>query len=163
MIDFSCGGCGKAMQIDEQYAGRKIKCKACGQQLRVPDPPPEPPEKLRKKFGGKKRKRKIIYWLACLFGLPPIGAMLVLAHWLAQDLTCDGCGYKTNADALEPFLGFCPECTHYYFSGDVTWSKSNYVVPLIVVTVTSETSVKHSFRGTCGWDIVVARRKFEAT
>lgn len=161
MINFSCE-CGKAFEVDDQYAGRKIKCKQCGQALHVPEPPPELPEKIRKKIGGAKQRRTLYYLIGAVVGGPFFFPLFfILAHWLKQDLTCDACGFRTNVDTLEEFIGYCPECAGPYFSGDVVWSKTNYVVPLIAVTISSTTDQKNKFRGTEGWDIVVSKKKFE--
>jgi hypothetical protein len=162
VISFSCD-CGKAFEVDEQYAGRKIKCKQCGQALHVPEPPQELPEAIRKKIGGAKQKRQLYYILGVVGGmmLGGLPALFVLAHWLKQDLTCDACGFKTNVDTLEEFIGYCPECAGAYFSGNPVWSKTNYVVPLIAVTVTSTTDQKNQFRGEEGWNIVVSRKRFD--
>jgi ubiquitin-protein ligase len=47
MITFQCGGCGRAFNVPEEFAGRKAKCKTCGNQVLVPHPdaavaPPPP-------------------------------------------------------------------------------------------------------------------------
>lgn len=39
MIAFSCQVCGKQIKVDEQYAGKKGKCSACGQTLVIPAAP----------------------------------------------------------------------------------------------------------------------------
>ena len=35
-IKVSCDGCGKTYQVDDRFAGKKAKCKACGQGMQVP-------------------------------------------------------------------------------------------------------------------------------
>jgi ubiquitin-protein ligase/DNA-directed RNA polymerase subunit RPC12/RpoP len=47
MITFQCGGCGRAFNVPDEFAGRKAKCKTCGNQVVVPHPdaavaPPPP-------------------------------------------------------------------------------------------------------------------------
>jgi ubiquitin-protein ligase len=47
MITFQCGGCGRAFNVPDEFAGRKAKCKTCGNQVVVPHPdaavaPPAP-------------------------------------------------------------------------------------------------------------------------
>jgi ubiquitin-protein ligase/DNA-directed RNA polymerase subunit RPC12/RpoP len=47
MITFQCGGCGRAFSVPDEFAGRKAKCKTCGNQVVVPHPdaavaPPPP-------------------------------------------------------------------------------------------------------------------------
>lgn len=37
-IDFSCGRCGKPYRLAETMAGKKARCKACGNEFRVPQP-----------------------------------------------------------------------------------------------------------------------------
>ena len=38
-ITFACGNCGKAFTVDDNFAGKKGKCKQCGQVIVVPIPP----------------------------------------------------------------------------------------------------------------------------
>ena len=38
-----CTGCGKSFNAPDQYAGKKVKCKACGAAFRVPGPAAEAP------------------------------------------------------------------------------------------------------------------------
>ena len=40
-IDFACG-CGKWLQVDEQYAGKQAKCPSCGRLVTVPPAPAAP-------------------------------------------------------------------------------------------------------------------------
>jgi ubiquitin-protein ligase/DNA-directed RNA polymerase subunit RPC12/RpoP len=47
MITFQCGGCGRAFSVPDEFAGRKARCKTCGNQVVVPHPdaavaPPPP-------------------------------------------------------------------------------------------------------------------------
>ena len=42
-IRFKCGKCAKVYQVDDSYAGRRSKCKACGNVLTVPTPQPTTP------------------------------------------------------------------------------------------------------------------------
>ena len=37
MIHFNCSNCGRAFSVDEQYTGRKAKCRSCGVELIVPE------------------------------------------------------------------------------------------------------------------------------
>ena len=37
MIKFTCGSCGHKMGAPEKYAGKKVKCKKCGQITRIPE------------------------------------------------------------------------------------------------------------------------------
>jgi hypothetical protein len=39
----TCGECGKSYRVDDKFAGKKAKCKACGAAMVVPTPPPPPP------------------------------------------------------------------------------------------------------------------------
>jgi hypothetical protein len=39
----TCGQCGKSYRVDDKFAGKKAKCKACGAAMVVPTPPPPPP------------------------------------------------------------------------------------------------------------------------
>jgi predicted RNA-binding Zn-ribbon protein involved in translation (DUF1610 family) len=36
MLRFKCPYCGKALKIEEIYAGKKGKCYACGKRMRIP-------------------------------------------------------------------------------------------------------------------------------
>lgn len=36
MIDFSCESCGKQFRVDDKYAGKKAKCKQCGNSIKIP-------------------------------------------------------------------------------------------------------------------------------
>ena len=36
MIDFKCNGCGRGFTVPDHYAGRKAKCKTCGDAVTVP-------------------------------------------------------------------------------------------------------------------------------
>lgn len=38
-IKVRCDGCGKTYQVDDRFAGKKAKCKACGQGMQVPGAP----------------------------------------------------------------------------------------------------------------------------
>lgn len=38
MISFECGGCGRAFNVPDEFAGRKAKCKTCGNAVVVPQP-----------------------------------------------------------------------------------------------------------------------------
>ena len=40
MIAFSCEGCGKAFEVDDDLAGRRSRCKRCGAVMRIPDSEP---------------------------------------------------------------------------------------------------------------------------
>jgi hypothetical protein len=40
MIAFSCEGCGKAFEVDDDLAGRKSRCKKCGAVMRIPSSEP---------------------------------------------------------------------------------------------------------------------------
>jgi len=46
MISFSCPQCGNSMNVKPQYAGKKGKCKSCGETIRVPPPQSEPVQEL---------------------------------------------------------------------------------------------------------------------
>ena len=37
MIKFACSNCGHRMGASEKYAGKKVKCKKCGQITRIPE------------------------------------------------------------------------------------------------------------------------------
>src|SRR5262245_4876111 len=39
MIHFTCSGCGKPCKASEDSAGRKARCKRCGQTLQIPTTP----------------------------------------------------------------------------------------------------------------------------
>lgn len=41
-ISFACNGCGKAFSVPSSLAGRKAKCKACGQSVLIPAQPRKP-------------------------------------------------------------------------------------------------------------------------
>lgn len=43
MISFACTGCGKKLQVKEEFAGRKTKCPKCGAALSVPTLSTKPP------------------------------------------------------------------------------------------------------------------------
>jgi hypothetical protein len=70
MIVFACDGCGKRIEVDEDLAGRKLRCKPCGAVTRVPtvEPPAIPLARLpaatptdaprRTPAVRKKKKRK---------------------------------------------------------------------------------------------------------
>ncbi len=69
MIDFNCGGCGKAFSVPDAYAGRSAKCKACGGTIVVPAPadaarvnesnaPAPPPLRTRRLMAEAEQMRK---------------------------------------------------------------------------------------------------------
>ena len=43
MISFTCSQCSRAFSVPESFAGRRAKCKNCGNPLTVPAPEPAPP------------------------------------------------------------------------------------------------------------------------
>jgi dienelactone hydrolase len=46
-LSFQCSHCGRSYTTSEQWAGKQVKCKACGQAVRVPDlPAASPPEEV---------------------------------------------------------------------------------------------------------------------
>jgi hypothetical protein len=40
MIAFSCAGCGKSFEVQDDLAGRRSRCKRCGAVMRIPAPEP---------------------------------------------------------------------------------------------------------------------------
>lgn len=36
MISFTCGGCGKAFNVPDRFAGRRARCQACGAPVQIP-------------------------------------------------------------------------------------------------------------------------------
>jgi len=47
VIEFQCPNCSRAFTVPDTYAGKRARCKGCGNELRVPEPavaaPPPPP------------------------------------------------------------------------------------------------------------------------
>ena len=41
MITFACAHCGKSFAVPDSYAGKRARCKGCGQDVRVPETPNE--------------------------------------------------------------------------------------------------------------------------
>ena len=45
-FEFRCPACTKLYKVDEKFAGKKTKCKACGKPMEVPYPPLELPDEV---------------------------------------------------------------------------------------------------------------------
>ena len=43
-ISLSCPGCEKKYKVDEQHAGKKIRCKNCAEMMTIPNPAPPKPK-----------------------------------------------------------------------------------------------------------------------
>lgn len=57
-IDVSCEGCGKDYRVKDELAGRRIKCKECGEAITIPDESAEEyVEEAEEEFEEPARKR----------------------------------------------------------------------------------------------------------
>jgi hypothetical protein len=43
-IIFNCRACGKRFEVGDGLAGKRVRCKVCGEEMRVPGEPPPPPK-----------------------------------------------------------------------------------------------------------------------
>ncbi|MBM4032394.1 MAG: hypothetical protein FJ291_11480 [Planctomycetes bacterium] len=92
-IDFACG-CGKWLQVDEQYGGKQAKCPSCGRLVTVPlapaalaaaspGPPPVPshyPGQRHTSYAEAERFRKVsttALWTGILGCVAPILGFLI--------------------------------------------------------------------------------------
>src|SRR5258708_7718000 len=44
MISFPCGNCNKPLKVKDEFAGKKVKCPGCGQQVVIPTLVSAPPD-----------------------------------------------------------------------------------------------------------------------
>lgn len=59
-IPVSCRSCSNEFNASENAAGKRVKCPACGEAVRVPDSVDDAPEIVRRSTGGKKAKGKSV-------------------------------------------------------------------------------------------------------
>lgn len=89
-ITFSCSRCSQRYQVDEGLAGKKVKCKGCGEVMRIPGPrPPAPPPAAkpdRPSSGPKRPSQK------------PAPKEELVPSWLEED---EG-GFEVEAPSLPP-------------------------------------------------------------
>ncbi len=112
-IDFACG-CGKWLQVDEQYAGREAKCPSCGRLVTVPPspaamapappggPPPVPshyPGQRHSSYAEAERFRKVsgtALWMGIMGCVAPI-----LAFLISMMVAASAAGYRRREPGAE--------------------------------------------------------------
>lgn len=45
MIKFTCSNCAQSYRVSDEYAGKRVRCKACNHVNTIPTPEPEPVDK----------------------------------------------------------------------------------------------------------------------
>ena len=104
VINFSCPGCGKALRVKDELAGKKGKCPGCGDMLLVPEPGPaaEPAQPRPDAEAAGEVKRRVSPRALALGG----AGVLVVVAALAVVLAVSGGAPKaaTPKDALKHFV-----------------------------------------------------------
>jgi suppressor of fused protein SUFU len=94
MIPIQCDGCGKKYHAQDRHAGRRLRCKICGQALRVPEPLdalPEESEQIIRHEARTKQFQPAAGDSACIEAITNhiethIGPVAFVFHELVSDL-----------------------------------------------------------------------------
>jgi DNA-directed RNA polymerase subunit RPC12/RpoP len=122
MIRFSCPTCGKALELPNLNAGRKVPCPSCGQRLLIPDAPPDPD-----------RNKTLLAAPPPAGGLPPaaLSAVPSLAGSDEKQVAarCPRCNGRLNVSERTASAWVdCPHCGHPFVprpaEEDIPWAQA---------------------------------------
>jgi hypothetical protein len=77
-IIFNCRACGKRFEVGDGLAGKRVRCKVCGEEMRVPGEPPPPPKIKPKRQSSGPRPRSDapdVFGFDDIVQLPPRAAI----------------------------------------------------------------------------------------